>query len=179
MAESDGNPADSAPRFADVEVFKLGMRRLIASVCVITAGAPGRRVGLTATAVCSLSTAPPMLLCCVNRTSASYATILEHRAFAVNVLAMEDANVAERFSTKTPSEQKFDDARWSQGGSPLLLTAFASFDCKIERHVETGTHGIMFGAVEAVQLSDAETMPLLYGDGGYGAFALLEGLARA
>ncbi|MBV8805987.1 MAG: flavin reductase, partial [Sinobacteraceae bacterium] len=45
--------------------FKAGMRRLAAAVCLITSTtSAGEKVGLTATAVCSVSAEPPTLLCC-------------------------------------------------------------------------------------------------------------------
>ena len=42
--------------------FKLAMRRLAATVTIVTAGREGRRFGMTATAVTSVTAAPPTLL---------------------------------------------------------------------------------------------------------------------
>ena len=57
---------------ADPEDFKEGMRQLAAGVTIVTTAVGERRNGLTATAVCSLSAEPPMLLACVNREAGAH-----------------------------------------------------------------------------------------------------------
>jgi flavin reductase (DIM6/NTAB) family NADH-FMN oxidoreductase RutF len=37
--------------------------------------------------------------------------------------------------------------------------------------VEVGTHGILFGEIQAVQVRKVPAKPLLYAHGGYGGFA--------
>ena len=171
MATIDVTRSDGPEDLVADAAFKLGMRRLVASVCLITAGAGTARVGLTATAVCSVSAEPPTLLCSINRSSASYATIIRSEAFAVNVLTMHDLELANRFASRMPSEEKFLEGDWRQGRSPLLRSAIASFDCKVIHHVEASTHGILLGQVCALDLQDESVSPLLYAHGRYGAFA--------
>ena len=62
---SSPNPAlfDQHPR---ADAFKAGMRKLALGVALITSATPGRRFGLIATAVSSVSASPPTLLVCVN-----------------------------------------------------------------------------------------------------------------
>lgn len=154
--------------------FKQGMRRLGASVCIITTRRPdGTRSGLTATAVCSLSADPPMLLACLNRSSNTYAPIVEAGVFAVNVLSLEDAAVADRFAGTLPGPEKFGLGAWIEGatGAPMLSTAMAAFDCAVDRVVEAGTHGVLLGAVRHVILGEHGRAPLLYAQGGYGGFS--------
>ncbi|HEY3694165.1 flavin reductase family protein [Phenylobacterium sp.] len=154
--------------------FKQGMRRLGASVCIITTQRPdGSRNGLTATAVCSLSADPPMLLCCLNRASNTFAPIVEAGYFAVSVLSLEDAAVADRFAGTLPAAEKFQLGEWvrQSTGAPVLATAMAAFDCHLDRVLEAGTHGILLGAVRHVTLGHASCQPLLYAQGGYGGFA--------
>jgi flavin reductase (DIM6/NTAB) family NADH-FMN oxidoreductase RutF len=158
----------------DAGDFKQGMRRLGASVCIITTKRPdGARNGLTATAVCSLSADPPMLLACLNRSSNTYSPIVEAGVFAVNVLSLEDAAVADRFAGTLPGPEKFGLGAWEEAvtGAPLLKSAMASFDCRVERQVEAGTHCILIGAVQHVILGEAHRAPLLYAQGGYGGFS--------
>ncbi len=74
------------------EEFRAGMRKLAGGVTIVTSiDQEGRRCGLTATAVCSLSTEPPSLVACVNRTSSVAAVVEASGVFAVNVLAMSSA----------------------------------------------------------------------------------------
>ena len=49
------------------KVFREAMSRLGAAVHVITTDGPSGKTGFTATAVCSVSDAPPTLLVCLNR----------------------------------------------------------------------------------------------------------------
>jgi len=154
--------------------FKQGMRRLGASVCIITTRRPdGSRNGLTATAVCSLSADPPMLLACLNRSSNSFRPVVEAGVFAVNVLSLQDAATADQFAGARPAAEKFLVGDWGEGptGAPILTTALAAFDCQVDKVVEAGTHGILLGLVHHVMLGDAAKAPLLYAAGAYGGFS--------
>jgi flavin reductase (NADH)/flavin reductase len=154
--------------------FKQGMRRLGASVCIITTRrADGARNGLTATAVCSLSADPPMLLACLNRSSNTFRPIVEAKVFAVNVLSLQDAAVADRFAGTLSGPEKFEAGEWIETatGAPILATALAAFDCELEQMMEAGTHAILLGAVRHVTLGEPSRAPLLYAQGGYGGFS--------
>jgi flavin reductase (NADH)/flavin reductase len=126
---------------------------------------------LTATAVCSVSAEPPVLLCCIERTRGSYAAIVKSGAFGVNVLAAEDRDLAARFARPASTTDKFAFGAWRiDGGSPLLETALTAFDCTLVRHIEIGSHGVLFGLIEAAHLRPDQAYPLLYADGDYGVF---------
>jgi len=160
--------------------FKAGMRRLAASVCVITTlNDDGSRNGATATAVCSMSADPPMLLCCLNKSSNTFQAVSRAKLFAVNVLGSHDHAVAQRFSSGLPGEEKFAVGDWgvAETGAPMLGTAPSAFDCSLMDIYEAGTHGVLFGQIQAIHLSDNPGQPLLYASGGYGAFTLHEALA--
>jgi flavin reductase (NADH)/flavin reductase len=162
----------------DPESYKAGMRCLAAGVCIVTTRSPnGKRNGLTATAVCSVSLAPPTLLCCVNRQSGSYNAIHEAGVFAVNVLSVDDRSLAERFAGLVAGEERFAEGSWGilATGAPILESALVSFDCRISQAVELPTHGILFGEIEMVELRTAAAGPLLYAHGDYGDFATLKG----
>jgi flavin reductase (NADH)/flavin reductase len=161
---------------ADAESFKSGMRHLAAHVCLITtAGPDGVRRGLTATAVCSVSADPPTLLCCVNRQIAPFAAIRESGIFAVNVLGVEDRELAERFAGEIQGEARFDTGVWTALATeaPVLESALAVFDCRLTRLEEVATHGILFGEILAVRSRPACAEALLYAHGAFGAFAPL------
>ncbi|OXC76718.1 flavin reductase family protein [Caballeronia sordidicola] len=158
----------------DVNAFRTGMRRLAGHVCLVTTVHPnGERAGLTATAVCSVSAEPPTILICVNRQNSSHAVIRESKIFAVNVLALEDQELANRFASRIVGEERFNEGLWTtlETGAPVLESALVSFDCRIAQAIEVGTHGIVFGAIEAIRVRQAEAKPLLYVHGSYGGFA--------
>lgn len=155
----------------DVEMFRTGMRRLVASVCIVTCGsAEGPTGGLTATAVTSVAAQPPTLLCCINRASSSYVAVLAARRFAVNILSLHDRELALRFAGTQPVAEKFSAGSWDLQGAPLLRSAVASFDCVLTEHTEVGTHGVLFGRISALRMRDDAVSPLLYAHGNYGAF---------
>jgi flavin reductase (DIM6/NTAB) family NADH-FMN oxidoreductase RutF len=160
----------------DPESFKLGMRRLAAGVCIITtACADGSRKGMTATAVCSVSMTPPTLLCCINRSNSSYEAISRSGIFAINILSLADRPLADLFARPVPPEQKFQSGLWHTlaTDAPVLESALASFDCRVSQDVAVGTHGILFGAIQAVAVRRAAAKPLLYSHGAYGGFSSL------
>jgi len=155
------------------DAYKAGMRRLAAGVTLITTRGASEPTGLTATAVCSVSADPPILLCCVNRNSASYAAVLEAGVFAVNVLSAADRSLSDRFAGRMTPAEKFAEGTWRvlETGSPVLTSSLASFDCRVVQAVDAGTHGVIFGEVQAVTVAeDPQVHGLLYADGGYGRF---------
>ena len=157
----------------DANSFRAGMRRLAASVTVLTTRtADGGEVGLTATAVCSVSADPPVLLCCMNKANASFAAFCDAGHFAVNVLPAGAHDIATRFATSMSHAERFSGLDWchSAVGSPLIAGSLAIFDCKLIEHADIGSHRIFFGEVSDVHLAELEQSPLLYAFGAYGSF---------
>lgn len=147
--------------------FKLAMRRLTATVTIVTAGREGRRFGMTATAVTSVTAAPPTLLICVNRAASIHDIVVETGHFCVNILGTHHAGLVGPFGGTAEGESRFGHGAWSRqdGGMPYLDDAQASLFCRVSRTVEHGSHSIVIGEVLSVRLSDA-IAPLLYQDGG-------------
>lgn len=149
--------------------FRQAMRRLPAAVALITTVQDGVACGLTATAVCSLSAAPPSLLICVNAGAGAHDPIKAAGTFAVNLLEAGDVDLARLFSSSTEADRalRFASPRWRAGllGAPVLDAAVASFDCRVEADLSHGTHTIFIGAVMAVATAPATVRNLLYADG--------------
>lgn len=154
------------------ETFLAAMRQMPASVTIIATAAGDSRFGFTATSVCSLSVEPPQILVCVNQETACHNAILESKAFSVNLISTDQADLSTRFSSP-PEEGRFETGEWSAGtsGAPILLNAVVSFECALRNQFDCGTHTIMIGAVIDAHL--AAKPALLYCDGGYGRFASL------
>lgn len=148
--------------------FKAGMRQLVGGVTAIATALDGRKTGLTATAVCSVSAEPPRLLVCVNCRGETYEMIGASRAFSVNILAREHETLAKRFAGLLPLEQgdKFADGVWESAatGAPMLQDALASFDCRVSMIMDTGSHGVVIGDIQHVRVRDGGS-PLLYSAG--------------
>lgn len=156
------------------EHFTTGMRRLAAGVCLITTTDGRARHGLVATAVTSVSAAPPTLLVCVNRQASIHDHILGTGRFAVNVPSAAQADIAACFASPADRETRFDAGRWISRatGVPILEAACVSFDCLTSTTTTQGTHTVLFGLVQDVWLQQVAP-PLTYFEGSFGTLAEL------
>ena len=148
--------------------FKAAMRRFAVSVSIITIADETAKFGMTATAVSSVSTDPPSLLVCINRSARIHAEMRSGRAFCVNVLNDDQAALSNAFGGRFPAEQRFSLGGWidEDGRPPYLSDAQANVFCVIDTLLEYGTHTIFIGKVEAVRLH-GEFQPLVYADARY------------
>lgn len=124
----------------------------VSSVCVITTALAGKRFGLTATAVSSVSAVPPRLLVCINKSGVSHDKILAAGRFCVNVLAEEQDKIATVFAGMGGNAaDKFETGEWTtlKTGSPVLVGAAAVFDCMLGETCDQSTHRVVFGDVVA------------------------------
>lgn len=140
------------------------MSALAGGVTIVTTrDAGGRPCGLTATAVCLVSQAPPMLLACVGREADCHAAFLTADAFAVHVLREEQVGLSRRFAQK--DHGKFAGLAHATGalGVPLLPGALAVVECRVVERHPAGDHTILIGRAEAWALSpDEGAGPLVY-----------------
>jgi len=143
-------------RTVEAATFREAMSRLGAAVHVITTAGPGGKTGATATAVCSVSDAPPTLLMCLNRRSQTNPAVVENGVFCVNTLGESGAEMADIFAGRTGvrGTDRFTTGEWTvlTTGSPVLSTAVVAFDCRIIEVRPVASHNVFFGAVEAVRL---------------------------
>jgi flavin reductase (DIM6/NTAB) family NADH-FMN oxidoreductase RutF len=162
-----GEPALEAATLPtmDDEAFKAVMRNVGSSVAVITVSHRGRSHGMTATAVCSVSTSPPKILIVVNRSTRSHPVIADAKRFTINILADHQAELGKRFSEKHLSP--FDGVAHRRGeyGGPVLHDCAAYVECHTATEFEVGTHTIFVGDV--VHGRATRSSPLLYHDRQY------------
>ncbi len=154
--------------------FKLGMRSLAHAVNIITAAQAGHRYGLTATAVCSATAEPPTILTCLNKASATHGAVAKSRSFCVNLLRAEDSDLSNLFSGAQSGEGRFKSREWAKmaTGSPVLLDALVSFDCRVIKKLAHGSHTLFLGQVVQV-VCGKKGKPLLYAEGQYAKLASL------
>lgn len=158
----------------DAVQYKLGMRTLAAAVNIITSAHSGHRYGMTATAVCSVTADPPTLLVCINKATTTHNAISKSGVFCVNTLRAEDSELSTAFSGAQSGEGRFRSRDWTHlaTGSPALIDALVSFDCRLTKKVAHGSHTIFLGQVEQVMFGK-KGKPLLYADGQYAKLAVL------
>ena len=141
-------------------MFRDGMSRLGAAVHVVTTDGPDGKAGFTATAVCSVSDAPPTLLVCLNRRSSSGPVLQRNGVFCVNTLSRDAEAVADVFAGRTGAvkDARFVTGTWStlRTGAPMLDTAVVAFDCRLVDVRAVGSHNVIFGAVVDVRITDID-----------------------
>lgn len=148
--------------------YRDAMARLGAAVSVVTTDGPGGQAGFTASAVCSVTDDPPTLLVCLNRSASVYPVFDANGVLCVNVLAAGQQTLSNLFGGKTPMPERFAAARWSLlvTGAPVLEGATVSFDCRVSRRTEVGSHDVLFCEAVAIRGSD-KAQGLVYFDRRY------------
>ena len=144
---------DSAPSVTRQD-YRDAMARVGAAVNIVTTDGPGGRHGFTASAVCSVTDSPPTLLVCLNKGASVSAAFHANGVLCVNTLAAGHEDLSNLFGGRTPGAERFASAEWkiSATGAPMLVGAVASFDCRIVKTVEVGTHDVLF--CEVIGLSE-------------------------
>jgi flavin reductase (DIM6/NTAB) family NADH-FMN oxidoreductase RutF len=144
-------PAGSGDRAA----FVGAMAGAVTGVNVVTTDGPTGRLGLTVSAMASVSAEPPLLLVAISWRSPLVAAIRANGAFGVNVLGTHQVGVADTFAGRPAAGERFDFgcADWEPGASgvPLLVGAAARFDCAVEATLEAGSHTLVIGAVRSAE----------------------------
>jgi flavin reductase len=151
--------------------FKQAMRRVASTVNVITVCVGGQPMGITATAMSSLSLDPPSLLICINRTASLHSPLEDVSHFCVNVLHRSQEDIAHMFADRTRQALRFVEG-WKVDCNrpPRLAEAQATILCRRIKHFPYGTHSIFIGEVEEVAVR-GDVDPLVYVDGNYGGAA--------
>ena len=132
---------------------------------VTTCDGEQRPTGLTASAFCSVSLDPPLILICVDHKSQSFPHLRESGRFAINILHQGHEQLSRRFASTRLD--KFDGVPFTLGtlGVPLIDEALAHLECRtVSAHVE-GDHTIFVGRVEGIGVGGGD--PLLYYRGRY------------
>jgi len=154
--------------------FFKGMSFAAATVNVITSDGPAGRVGLTVSAMSSVSadTPRPTLLICVNENSSAAAPILKNGVFCVNILHNHQSFISDVFAGryKEKIETKFDCTTWVTGetGAPRVADVLVGFDCRIVSTKKVGTHHVIFGEVVDITVAEKGSA-LIYANRSYGS----------
>lgn len=143
--------------------------KLTAGVTVVTARGAGGPLGMTVSAVTSLSARPPLLLACLRDGSRTLAAVRGRRVFAVHLLREEQQELAGRFaSPTTTAAERFAGTDTRQVlGVPVLAGALAWSVCLTEDVRRYGDHHLVVGRVAAVHVGGGR--PLLWHDRRFGA----------
>lgn len=152
-----------------VSEFINAMSRAVSGVSIVTTDGHLGRYGLTVSSMTSVSAEPPMLLVCVNRSSAAHDAIRDNGRFAINVLGADQHKMAAVFAGNSEygDPYSFDRESWDLAEElPRLRSAAAFFECELESAMTFGSHSIIVGRV--MRSCSGNESPLLYTGRNYG-----------
>ena len=149
----------------DEASFKLALSHFASGVTVVTTEHDGRPYGLTVASFASLSLRPPLVLVCIEKSVKSHEALSAARKFGVSILAEGQADISNRFASKT--EEKFAGLQTRRGvlGVPLIEGALTTIECRTTDILAGGDHSIFVG--EVVEIVAGEGNPLVYYRSGY------------
>jgi len=133
------------------EALRHVMGHFASGVTIVTALRDGVRHGMTATAVCSVSLEPPLVLVCVSKQSRFHAAISEAEAWCMSLLAADQEPLARHFSNRGRDLlTQFDHVPHQPAevsGAPRLDGALAWLECTTYAQHDGGDHTIVVGQV--------------------------------
>ena len=134
-------------------------------VTIVTAQTPaGELIGLTANSFNSVSLNPPLVLWSLSQAASSMSALSSGSHYAVNILAADQKELAERFASRQEDRWKGVLFTLGASGAPLLTGAAATFDCANRSRYVEGDHVIFVGEVERCS-HRAGAAPLLFHGG--------------
>ena len=154
------------PEPVNDSLFRATLSRFASGVTVITSAHEDDIAGTTVSAFSSLSLDPPLVLVCLDETSATRALIEKSRVFAVNILSRGQQHLADHFAKRRNrgDPHQFEEVGYdlAPSRSPLLHGCHAFADCRVVAVHEGGDHRIYVGRVEALGLEEGPSEPLVY-----------------
>ncbi|WP_332685018.1 flavin reductase [Bosea sp. (in: a-proteobacteria)] len=166
--------AATSAALPEAAAFRDAMAEVASAAHLVTTTSPGGRAGLTATAVASVSDAPPTLLVCIEAGSRTLAAIEAMGFFCVNTLSAEDHELAEAFSGRggLVGEARFTKGSWTRlsTGAPVLRSALVAFDCRLVAAHAVATHKVLIGEVVALGGGGGTGESLVYRRRRFGGF---------
>ncbi len=154
---------------SDEKAFRTALGRFATGIAIVTAqNAQGEPIGLTVNSFNSVSLNPPLVLWSLaNKNQDQLNAFIEASHFAVNILTREQKDLSNLFAYDS---EKFAKVSYESGlgKAPIFPNALAIFQCENLKQYEGGDHTIFIGKV--IDFTTNEGEPLLYFNGGYGAF---------
>jgi len=144
-------------------LYKIGYGLYVVSSC------KGEKInGQIANTVFQVTSEPPALAVCINKTNLTHEYISESRVFTAAVLRQDTPlSFIGNFGFKSGRDtDKFEGVNYKTGasGAPVVLdNAVAWMEVKVKDEMDAGTHTIFFGeVVDADVVSDEPAMTYEY-----------------
>ncbi len=160
--------AHPAPVPADVH---RAAARMFASGVTVAAAADGERVhAIAATAFCSLSLDPPLVLLAVSHSGQLVELAQRAGHIGISILGEDQREVSEWAAStgRTPGPTLPHATGVARTGAPLIEGAIAWFDCEVQDIRQHGDHVVIVAMVVEAWAAE-QARPLLYFEGTYHA----------
>ncbi len=158
-------PPSAASSGVSSPEFREALSKVTAAVTIVTTDGPAGRAGVTCSAVCSVSDAPPTIVACVHRESAANRIIKANGVLCVNCLHADQQPLSQIFAGAgcVPMAERFADGRWAAltTGAPCCTDAMVALDCEVLEIREIGTHSL-FVAKVLLTAHAGPAEPLIY-----------------
>jgi flavin reductase (DIM6/NTAB) family NADH-FMN oxidoreductase RutF len=127
------------------------MGHFASGVAITTALHHGIKHALTATAVCSVSLEPPLILVCVSKSSRFHAAITKTKYWCLSLLTVDQEALAMHFSNRGRDLlSQFDRVPHTPSplsGTPLIDGTLAWLECTTYGMHDGGDHTIVVGQI--------------------------------
>lgn len=156
----------------DLKDYRSALGSFATGVTIVTTlDSNGNGHGLTVNSFASVSLEPPLVLWCLGNKSDSFDIFSKCDAYAINILADSQGDLAMRFAGK--GDQKLAPSEYAglETGSPILADTIAAFDTQVVQRIEAGDHLILIGQTKGYQRHDGQG--LAYFRGQFGSTAAL------
>lgn len=166
--DAEADAARATPRGAlDPDAFRSVLGRFASGVTVLTTvDEAGRDHGMTASAFCSLSLEPPLVLVCVDESATMHQLLVEGAPLVINILSAQQEALSRRFASGDPPH-RFAGVGFARSprGAAVLDDVLAWLECRVVARHPGGDHTIVVAHVEDAGTRQAR--PLLYYRSGY------------
>jgi flavin reductase (DIM6/NTAB) family NADH-FMN oxidoreductase RutF len=154
---SKGSPnAQTAPDGAygvpgSPDALRHVMGHFASGVTIATALHHGVKHAMTATAVCSVSLEPPLVLVCVSKSSRFHGAIIKSENWCLSLLTVDQESLAKHFSNRGRDLlSQFDNVPHTPSplsGTPLIDGSLAWLECTTYGVHDGGDHTIVVGEI--------------------------------
>ena len=135
----------------DASEFREAMASFPSGVVVATTvDAAGRSWGFTASAFCSVSIEPPLVLLCLAKSADCHRAFTQAGHCAISVLHSGHRELAMRFATKGADKFAGYDFAANAHGVPVLSGAHVGLDCTPHAVYDVGDHSVLIARVQGV-----------------------------
>ena len=146
--------------------FRLGMRKFVYSVSVVSNLDQDKINAITVSSVTSVSLDPPSVVVSVNKKSSIHESLISDSRFCINTLTTDQQDIAEICSDPKRGAERSKYFKLLDEDVPLLSGALLNIICRVDKVFQYHSHSLVVGIVQDV-ISIENQESLIYQDGTY------------